>query len=169
MNPRARKYNPWIGRWYTPVLAALGVLCLIGCETQTTRVRTVEVSPSDTAAGSGSPVRAVVEAPADLHDLSGFLLRYRVEYGAYPPTLAALREVDIMPKAGYDGLPEYAYAPTGLGTLGGGERIVVVDKAIRIADHVWCVLEIDGPASHTAALDVRLVPMAQLRVAARQR
>ena len=91
-----------------------------------------------------------------------------MEYGGNAPTLAALRDVGIMPAEGYEGLPQYAYAPEGLGTLGGGERIMVVDRAIRIEDHVWCILEIDRAAGNTAALDVRLVPMVQLRAAARR-
>ncbi|MEL7088615.1 MAG: hypothetical protein AAGL98_09290, partial [Planctomycetota bacterium] len=144
--------------------ALLGLLAAAGCTTQTARVRNVELVSAD-----GEPARAVVEAPADLHDISGFLLRYRVETRTYPPTLATLREAGIMPAAGYDGLTDYAYSPNGLGTLAGGERIVVVDRTIRIADHVWCVLEIDRDVAHTAALDVRLVPMTQLRAAARSR
>lgn len=140
------------------------VLGTIGCETQTRTVRTVSL-PGDDA----EPTRAVVEAPADLHDISGFLLRYKVDYGVFPPGLAALREAGIMPASGYPGLPQYAYAPDGLGTLPNGETVVAVDRAVRIEDHLWCVLEIDRPTGHTAALDVRLVPWADLQAAAKRR
>lgn len=168
---RTRKKNngwPCRGAALALSLTVIGAL-LVGCETQTSRVRTVELPGVDRDTDSGNPVRALVEAPADLHDLSGFLLRYQVEYKTYPPTLAALRDVGIMPAAGYDGLPQYAYAADGLGTLAGGGRIMVVDRAIRIADHVWCVIEIDNSVSHTAALDVRLVPLPQLQAAAKRR
>ena len=145
----------------TWLIAAAG---LLGCQQQSRTVRTVTLPGEDAAA---NPQRAVVEAPADLHDISGYLLRYRVQFGAYPDSLATLQSAGIMPKQGFEGLGAYAYHPQGLGTLANGHKIMVVDRTLRIADHVWCILEIDRPSDVTAALDVRLVPWADLQQAAR--
>jgi hypothetical protein len=143
-------------------LAAVALLLLPACQSQTRTVRTFEASQN-----AGDPQRAVVEAPADLHDLAGSLLRYHVRFAAYPDRLSTLREAGMMPDPGIEAVADYAYHPQGLGTLAGGQRIMVVDRAVRIADHLWCILEIDRPTDVTAALDVRLVPWADLQAAAR--
>ncbi|MEM9414512.1 MAG: hypothetical protein AAGA29_03420 [Planctomycetota bacterium] len=142
-----------------PLVVMLFVLA--ACETQTT---TVSDRP---APGERITPRVGLEAPSDLHDLSGYLLRYRVLHHTLPEALEDLRSEGLMPAEGYPGLGNYAYRATGWGTLADGRTIIVVDTAIRIDGHAWCILAEPSRHPRTATLAVSLVPMADLRAAAR--
>lgn len=155
-----------VGQVFDLTCVAAVLLLTVGCQTQSRTVTEVKVaSPQE---GSDAPQRAVIEAPADLHDLSGFLLRYQVEHGRYPDRLEDLRTAGIMPNDGFAQVNQYAYNRNGLGRLDDGSLIMVVDRTIRLADHVWCILQIVEPGQHTAALDVRLVPWPDLQAAAKR-
>lgn len=144
-----------------PLLVAL-LFAIPACETQTTTV-------SDTPRGGErvSP-RVGLEAPTDLHDISGYLLRYRVTHRRMPETLTHLRTAEIMPAEGYPGLADYAYQPNGLGVLPDGRAVILVDTEVRVEDHAWCILAEPSGTPRTAALSVTLVPMSQLQAAARR-
>lgn len=133
-----------------------------GCESQTT---TVAGTPTP---GERISPRVAVEAPTDLHDISGYLLRYRVTHQALPPALSDLRAQGVMPAEGYPGLGDYAYRATGLGTLADGRRVILVDTAIRVEGHAWCILAEPARNPRTATLAVSLVSMADLQAAARR-
>ncbi|MFI4859626.1 MAG: hypothetical protein ACIAXF_02975 [Phycisphaerales bacterium JB063] len=134
-----------------------------GCVTQSDR----RISPTPEAGERITP-RVGLEAPADLHDISGFLLRYRVTHQRMPETLMTLRADGIMPPEGYPGLENYAYRGTGLGTLADGRTVIVVDTSIRIEGHAWCILTEPSRNPRTATLAVSLVPMPELQAAARR-
>lgn len=144
------------------VLAALGP-GLTGCESTTQR--TVSGAPEP---GTAVTPRVALEAPTDLHDIAGYLLRYRVLHQAMPDTLAVLRAEGFMPDGGYPGLSSYAYQPAGLGRLADGRTIFVVDTAVRVEAHVWCILAEPSGNPRTASLLVALVSMADLQAAARR-
>jgi hypothetical protein len=145
------------------VASALLALALCACESTTTR--TVAGAPEP---GTSISPRVAVEAPADLHDISGALLRYRVLHQSLPDTLGVLRDEGFLPAEGYDGLGSYAYQPDGLGRLSDGRTIFVVDTAIRVEGHAWCILAEPSGNPRTAALMVSLVSMADLQAAARR-
>lgn len=140
-------------------LLAIALLLLPACTTQTT---TVNDRPGPT------PDRLSAEAPKDLHDLAGFLLKYQAANFRLPQSLAQLRAEGFMPMDGYPGLSAYAYRDTGMGSLADGQEIVVVDTAVRVDDHLWCILREPNPQPRAAALNVQLVPLEDLRAAARQ-
>lgn len=146
-------------------LTALALLGpgLWGCEATTTRTVSGAAEP-----GTSITPRVAVEAPADLHDIAGFLLRYRVLHETLPDSLSVLRDEGIVPPDGYDGLNSYAYKSDGLGRLSDGRTIFVVDTAIRVEGHAWCILAEPSGNPRTAALMVSLVSMADLQSAARR-
>lgn len=148
------------GRLALPsALLALALLLLPACTTQTT---TVNDRPGPT------PDRLSAEAPKDLHDLAGFLLKYQAANFRLPQSLAQLRAEGFMPMDGFPGLSAYAYRDTGMGSLADGQEIVVVDTAVRVDEHLWCILREPNPQPRAAALNVQLVPLDDLRAAARQ-
>jgi len=138
-------------------------LALPGCETTTQ-----QTSAGAPPAGTAITPRVAVEAPADLHEISGYLLRYRVLNQDLPETLGVLREAGIMPAQGFEGLENYAYRPSGLGKLSDGRTIMVVDTAIRVEGHAWCILAAPSHNPRIASMAVSLVSMAELQAAARR-
>jgi len=147
----------------TTLVCLLFVLALAGCET-TTRQTSAGAPP----AGTAITPRVAVEAPADLHEISGYLLRYRVLHEDLPESLGELRTAGIMPAEGFDGLDNYAYRPSGLGTLSDGRTIMVVDTAIRVEGHVWCILAAPSRNPRIASMAVSLVSMSELQAAAQR-
>lgn len=140
----------------------MGAFVLPACTSQTT------TTGSDPNANAVYNDRVAVRAPSDLHDISGFLLRYKAERFVLPETLAQLRAEGYMPAEGYPGLGDYAYNPKGMGTLKSGKMIIAVDTAVRLEGHLWCILQETGLHPRAAALEVVLVSIEDLQQAARQ-
>ncbi|XAM00283.1 hypothetical protein OT109_02620 [Phycisphaeraceae bacterium D3-23] len=138
----------------------LALYTFTGCVTQSER----RVSPTPEAGERITP-RVGLEAPTDLHDISGYLLRYRVNNQRMPETLAELRTAGIMPADGYPELEDYAYKSDGMGTLRDGRRVIVVDTDDHIAGHLWCILAEPSRNPRAATLAVSLVPVTDLRAA----
>ena len=145
------------------MIALLGLLLLPACTTQTT---STQRDPNANAVHSD---RLGTGAPRDLHDICGFLLRYKAEKFALPDSLAQLRAEGYMPAEGYPGLPDYAYNKNGMGTLSNGKTVIAVDTAVRLEGHLWCVLQEPNLHPRAAALEVVLVSLEDLQQAARQR
>lgn len=138
------------------LVVVLGVLAT-GCASSLSAGKgTQDAAP----VGKDGSRMAVATAPRALHALAGHLLRYRAEHHRLPPTLAAL------PAEAVERLEAYAYHPAGLGMLPGDRRLVLVDSAVRIEDHLWCVVEPAASPGGARELRVMLVPLDVLEAVA---
>jgi len=138
-------------------------MALVGCVSEQ---RPADANRPD--GDGGARQKIIVDAPDDLHDIAGYLLRFRTLYGGLPVTLDELRDKGVMPAAGYDQLDGYAYHPRGLGVIDRGRVVMVVDRTYRIDDHLWCVIREPGGSSDAMTLNVTLVPTGDLYRAARR-
>ncbi len=109
--------------------------------------------------------RVVLNAPEQLHDLCGLLLRYRVQHGRLPESLELLIDSTTGHNDVQGKFAGFAYRAAGLGRLADGRVILVVDDVVRIENHLWCILEQPTQTRGAAVLDVALVSIKMLRAA----
>ena len=108
----------------------------------------------------------VLRVPQQLQDLSGLLLRYHAKRKVLPTTLMALMDEQLISADEYVALPDYAYHPNGLGRLGAGRVVILVDTEVHIEDHVWCIVREPDSQRHTIQFNVMPVSLDELEAAA---
>jgi len=106
-------------------------------------------------------------APAEMEALTGVLIRYRAVSGRLPETLDDLADTGLMSADEVAALPEYGYSAWGMGVLADGSLIVLVDSQIRVPNQAWCIVLKPTKTAEPTVLMTQMVPMSQLRVAAR--
>ncbi len=141
----------------------VAALSLIACESRET-VRGNRTAP---------PASAVLDGPAELHEISGYLLSFRARYRVLPSELqqlttsgAFLTSESMVSSLNEMDLDGFAYAPGGLGVLPDGRVVQLVDSQIRVPDHAWCIVREKTEQPRTAAMAVELIPLAALDAAA---
>jgi hypothetical protein len=111
--------------------------------------------------------RIAVDAPQQLREMTGLLLRYQAAHRRLPASLADLRTAGLIAVDTHPDLDRYAYHRAGLGKLDGGLMILLVDHTVRIDKHLWCILQKRKADRRVAALEVTLVPISALHKASR--
>lgn len=134
-------------------LVAALFTAVAACSTQTSTAR------RDTSAKSQ---RIVVDAPQELQEITGCLLRYQAARRRLPASLAELRTAGFIAADTHPDLDRYAYHRAGLGKLDDGLVILLVDHTFRIDKHLWCILQKRSADRRSAALDVTLVAISEL-------
>jgi hypothetical protein len=133
-------------------LAAVS-LFTVGCASDASR-------PPPPAEAAATPWQEA-GAPDILATLAVDLTTYRATAGRLPDTLAML---DATTRASHYAQHAFAYHPAGLGLLGAGWSVFVVDDQLREADAVWCVVrQARNPLADLRAVKV---PLVELRAAA---
>jgi len=144
-------------------VAPLLTLALCGCVTES---REVQPTPG-TDAQTGLP-REVLRVPQQMQDLSGDLLRYHAKYHTLPPSIAVLVDEDLMSAQRYAELPDYLYSPMDKYKLRDGRTVILVDSAVRVEGHAWCIVREPVAQPRSIQLNVTPIALSQLEAAAQR-
>ncbi len=106
------------------------------------------------------------DTPDDIALLADDLLAFRaIHDGRLPDSLARL-DASGLSSGGPYAERAFAYHPDGIGILGDGWRLMLVDDRVRERDHAWCIVRPPVRIGRSPRLRVVLVPLTELRIAA---